>query len=269
MRASLLLLIIALPAAAGKVEAFPKPYEVFPRLLADPRQADFSAFYHGVNGRSVADLNVGHAWGLARWRSGDDLSILWQSGLEFGVASRLAFAGGGELDATDLTLAIPLEARRGGVSAKLSPFARSVHLGDDHVRRTGRAGFRPASHGLRAQAALEPTDATRFYGGVEYLDLPLSGGPGRWGLQSGGEWTGRELTAVSLLPTRPFAAADLWWRERVKWNADLRLTAGLKGTLKDGRVLRLQAGWFHGHSPFGQLYADPEHYWELGVALEF
>ena len=269
MRASLLLLLLAAPLAAQNGPASrPKPGEVFPPLLADPRQIQFSGSFYRHRGRNAFDLGMGRAWGVKRWRSGEDQSLLWEADVEGMSYSRFRVESGrGDFETVDFVGAIPLTVRRGDVAFKGSAFVENSHLGDDHIRRYGAVGFRYSTVGLRALASLDAHRAVRVYGGLtRYIhSVPA---PERWALQLGAEATSDDL-GLSRVPVRAYAATDFQPRERAGWNPDWRTVAGLKlGAPENGRVVRVQAGYHTGHSPFNQFYRERDHYADLSIVLE-
>jgi hypothetical protein len=267
-----LLLAAALAApAAATVDLFPRPNEIFPVLIADPRHIQLSASYYRLDGRDTSDLALGHAWGLTRWRSGMNQDWLWETDLEAMGTSRFALGGGvNEFETVDFFAAMPVTVRRGDASFKGTLFHESSHLGDDYIRRTGDAGFRYSTEGLRAQAALEPCPFARAYAGASYL-LHTVPAPERWSLQSGLEASTRDLLGWSKnVPLNLFLAEDLQWHERLRWNMDSHTVAGVKIRFRESptRAMRVQAGYFIGHSPYGEFFARRTHYADLSVSFE-
>jgi hypothetical protein len=260
---------LAAPAAAN-VDLFPKPNEIFPVLIADPRHVQLSASYYRLEGRDTSDVALGHAWGLTRWRTGMDQDWLWEWDLEGMAYSRFHLTGGvNEFETVDFLANLPVTVRRGDVSFKGGLFHQSSHLGDDYIRRTGDSGFRYSVEGLRAQAALEPCPFARVYGGAEYL-LHTVPSPDRWSLQTGLEASTNDLHWLKRMPTKLFLAEDLQSHERVGWNVDSHVVAGVKLHFRESpsRGARIGVGYFVGHSPFGEFYARRTHYADLSVALE-
>lgn len=264
-----LLLLAALPAAAG-VDLFPRPNEIFPVLVADPRHIQLSASYYRLDGRDESDVALGHAWGLTRGRLGLMQDWLWEADLEGMAYSRFHLGGGiNEFETVDFFAGLPLTIRRGDVSFKGTLFHESSHLGDDYIRRTGSTGYRYSVEGLRAQAAVDPFPFLRAYGGAEYL-LHTVPSPDRWSTQAGAELTSDDLHLSKRVPTRLFLAEDLQWHQRVRWNMDSHLVGGVKIGFRESpsRAMRVQAGWFDGHSSFGQFYATREQRVDLTVSFE-
>ena len=267
--AALLLAVLAAPAAA-KVDLFPRPNEIFPVLIADPRHVQLSASYYRLDGRDTSDIALGRAWGFSRWRAGENQDWLWESDLEGMAYSRFHLGGGvNEFETVDFLASLPVTVRRGDVSFKGALFHRSSHLGDDYIRRTGDAGFRSSMEGLSLQAALEPCRFARLYGGAEYL-LHTLPSPRRWSLQGGMELATDDLHWSRRAPVSLFVAEDLQSHERVQWNVDSHTLAGAKLSFRESpsRALRVAAGYFEGHSPFGEFYARRTHYADLSVSLE-
>ena len=268
---ALLLTFAALAApAAANVDLFPRPNEIFPALVADPRHIQLSASYYRLDGQNTSDIALGRAWGLTRWRSGENQDWLWEFDLEGMAYSRFRLGGGAnEFETVDFLGNLPVTVRRGDVSFKSGLFHQSSHLGDDYIRLTGDTGFRYSVEGLRAQAALDPWRFARGYIGSEYL-LHTVPSHGRWSVQSGIELSSGDLEWSKGAPTSLFLAEDLQWHERVQWNPDSHLVAGIKLSFRESpaRAVRVAVGYFTGHSPFGEFFARRTHYADLSVSLE-
>ncbi|UPT73836.1 MAG: DUF1207 domain-containing protein [Elusimicrobiota bacterium] len=266
MRANALLaVLLACPAAADSgLKAFPRADELFPVLLAAPKQFQLAASRYVLNDKSYSDLSLGHAWGLLRGRAGDQMTQ-WQWDARAMSYSRW---GGHGLEAVDLLGELPVAVRRGDVSALGSLFYESSHLGDDHIRRTGRPARRTNATGLRLIAAIEPWTWLRTYGGASFL-LDTEPSPKRWGLQAGAEVMSGDLGLSQAVPVRLYAAEDLQFPERVGFNPNSHAVIGAQlGWKGSRRTARLQVGYYSGHSYFGQFQADREHFADVAVILE-
>lgn len=267
MRNSLLALLLALAPAANAAEglqAFPKADEIFPKLLAAPKQFQLGVSRYSIYERTYSDLSLGHSWGLLRGRAGDQL-WLWQWDARAMSFSRW---NEGRLEAVDYLAELPVSVRRGDVSAIGSIFHENSHLGDDNIRRTGRAVKRTTETGLRVLLALEPWTFLRAYGGASYL-LDSAPSPKRGGLQAGLELMSDDLKLAKDFPVRLYAAEDLQMPERVAYNPNSRFAAGVKIGWKESRKsVRVQAGYYSGHSYFGQFQADTEHFADLSLIFE-
>jgi hypothetical protein len=249
---------------ARSLETFPRPDELFPKLLAAPKQFQLGASHYDLNGRATSDMSLGHSWGLLRDRAGDQM---WQWQWD---ARAMSFSrwSDGRLDAVDLLGELPVSVRRGDVSFIGSIFHESAHLGDDHIRLTGRAARRTTATGLRALMALEPWVWLRAYGGTSFL-LDTAPSPKRWGLQTGLEAMSKDLQLADDFPIRAYIAEDLRFPERVGFNPNSHLVAGLKVGYKNSqKSMRVQLGYYSGHSYYGQFQTDREHFADLSLIFE-
>lgn len=254
----------SITAHAEGIEAFPRADEIFPKLLAAPKQFQFGISRYALSGRALSDLSLGHSWGLLRGRAGDQL-WLWQWDARAMSYSRWADGG---LDAVDILGELPVAVRRGDISFTGSLFHENSHLGDDHIRRTGRAARRTTATGLRALAAIEPWTWLRAYGGVSFL-LDTAPTPKRWGLQAGLEVMSDDLHLADNFPVHTYVAEDLQMPESTGYNPNSRLAAGVKiGYKNSQKAARLQAGYYSGHSYYGQFQADREHFADLSLIFE-
>lgn len=270
--AAALLLLAALTsrAAAADVDLFPRPNVIFPLLIADPRHIQLSASYYRLNGRNTSDIALGHSWGLTRWRSGELDEWLWEADIEGMAYSRFQIGGGvNRFETVDFFANLPVTVRRGDIAFKGALFHESSHLGDDYIRETGNAGFRSSNEGLRLQGSLEPRRFARLYGGGTYLfhDVPVSA---PWSMQGGLEFFSDDLHWSKRVRTRFFVGQDFQWHQDVGWNMDSHTVTGLKINFRESmtRAMRVQLGYFTGHSPFGQFYTVRTHYADLSVAFE-
>ncbi|MBI5630286.1 MAG: DUF1207 domain-containing protein [Elusimicrobia bacterium] len=273
-RKTLLSLAFALSWIAGPVSAtvvsemFPNANELFARLLADPRQIQLSAAYYKLNGNNSADISLGHSWGMARWHSTDSLWF-WQWNIEGMAFSRFKLSGAvNEFQTVDFFANVPLEVRHGIYSGKFMLFHESSHLGDDYIRRTSNTGFRYSVDGLRALFSAEPWQFLRGYGGATFLMHSIPS-PKRGALQYGFELSSPEYNALRDTPVKAYLAQDFQFHENVSWNMNSRTAIGINIGFKEViRSMRLQIGYFKGHSPYGQFFAVPEQYTDIGISFD-
>ena len=268
MRSSVLALLLAAGAAsaraAGGLETFPRADELFPKLLAAPKQVVLGVSRYQLDGRGLSDLSLGHSWGLLRGRAGDQL---WQWQWDAQVMSYSRWAESG-LDAVDLYGALPVSVRRGDISFNGALFYQSSHVGDDRIRLGGRPPVRTTETGLRALAAIEPWTWLRAYGGPSLL-LDTAPSPKRWGLQAGLEVMSDDVHAAAGFPVRLYAAEDLQFPERTGFNPNSRVAGGVKINYKGSqRSMRVQLGYYSGHSYFGQFQANVERFTDLSLIFE-
>lgn len=266
------LLLIALSATAGAagLDLFPRPNEIFPLLIADPRHTQLSASYYRYSGQNTSDIALGGSWGLTRWRTGLLQDWLWELDLEGMAYSRFQIGGGiNEFETVDFFANLPVTVRRGDISFKGTLAHESSHLGDDYIRDTGNTGTRYSNESVRLQAAIEPRTWVRAYAGGDYLIHDVPAGK-RWALQDGLELFSPDLHWSHEVPTQLFVAEDLQWHQDVQWNADSHTVAGVKIHFRESmtRAMRVQFGYFTGHSPFGQFSTRREHYADLSIAFE-
>ena len=266
------LLLASLSAAAGatSVDLFPRPNEIFPLLIADPRHIQLSASYYRLDGQNTSDIGLGYSWGLTRWRSGELQDWLWEWDVEGMAYSRFQIGGGiNKFETVDFFANLPVTVRRGDVAFKGTLYHESSHLGDDYIRDTHNTGFRSSNEGVRLQASVEPRRYARLYGGTTYLlhEIPVAG---PWSLQGGLEFFSDDLTRSKRIRTRLFVAQDFQWHQDVQWNMDSHTVAGLKFNFHESltRAMRVQLGYFNGHSPFGQFYTQRTHYADVSLAFE-
>jgi hypothetical protein len=260
----------ATPAPAdGWVSAFPRGGEVFTPMIADPREIQLGADYYRRQGENDADVSLGHSWGLARWRTGLLSDWLWQVDIEGMAYTRFQIGGGiNEFETIDFFANLPVEVRKGPFSFKAELFHQSSHLGDDYIRDTGEFGYRYSVEGARGLASIDLFRYARVYGGATWLIHSIPA-PQRWALQSGLELASADLHWSSRVSTRVFVAEDVQSHENVQWNVNSNTLAGLKiGFPESPRAMRVQFGYFIGHSPFGEFYAQKEHYADFGISLD-
>lgn len=270
LAAAFLLAALSAPAAAASIDLFPRPNEIFPLLIADPRHIQVGASYYRLEGRNTSDIALGHSWGLTRWRTGSLQDWLWEADVEGMAYSRFTIGGGvNEFETVDFFANLPVTVRRGDVSFKGALFHESSHLGDDYIRRTGTDGFRSSSEGVRLQTALEPRRWGRLYAGGTYL-LHHVPDTGSGALQGGLEFFSDDMNWSKRALTRLFVGQDFQSHQDVRWNVDSHTVAGIKLSSREMpmRAMRFQLGYFDGHSPFGQFYTQRTHYADVSIVFE-
>ncbi|MFH1725964.1 MAG: DUF1207 domain-containing protein [Elusimicrobiota bacterium] len=270
-------LALSLLAASGPARAqefvygvLPETDQLFRRLLADPRQAQTALRYYRLEGDNLSDVALGNIWGMARWRVGGDDDWIFQLNVEGMGYSRFQLSGGiNEFRTIDFFANLPVEMRYGSFSARVTLFHESSHLGDDYIRRTNDRGFRYSVEGLGVIASYEPHPLVRVYGGGTGL---LDAIPRR---QEGSAQWGFELRTPDLRWHERhecwlYLAQDFKSLGRVRWNLNSKTNLGFRmGIPKVIRALRMHAGYFGGHSEYGQFFRDKEHYFDLGVSFDF
>ena len=89
-------------------------------------------------------------------------------------------------------------------------------------------------------------------------------------LQGGFEASSAEKPLTRDVLWSLYLAQDVESQEYVQWNPSAYSVLGVRLTgTESGRSLRLQLGYFAGHSPFGQFYNVLERYADCGIIFDF
>jgi hypothetical protein len=266
-----LILILVAGRAFGEEKGppFPEVGVLFPRLVADPRQAQTTAVYYRLAGEDMADVALGDTWGLRRWYFGESGDTAVQADVEgMGYSQFKLSRGVNEFETIDFFANVPVEIRRGPLSGRFTLFHESSHLGDDYIRSTGNTGSRYSVEGVRQVVSLDLGRFLRVYGGGGYLLHRVPNIPGG-SLQGGFELVSADLR-VSPPHARLYVAQDFQSKEYVGWNVNSNTEAGVRlGYDGVRRQLRLHVGHFQGHSPFGQFRDERVSYNSLGASFDF
>jgi hypothetical protein len=261
----ILLLLLSLAGAEEKVSIFPRPYQVFQPLFADPRQIQLGAYYYRLNGQNMGDVALGHSWGMARW-STRGWEMQWN--VEGMAYSRFQISGDvNKFQAIDFDLNVSLEASNGPLEAKAFVYHTSSHLGDDYIRDTGDQGFRYSLEGARLIVAGSPLRWLRLYGGGSRL-IHRTPAQKPDALQLGYEFRSPSFS-MEEHPALIYFAHDMQWRQRRHWNMTQRLVLGLRISENEGRrAARLHVGYQEGPSAFGQFFRRKEKQADIGITFE-
>ncbi len=253
------------PAPQSRV-AFGQSNEIFSPLLADPREIQLSTSYYRHHNTNTGEVALGHTWGMSRWYMGK-WAFQWDlAGMAY---SQFLVSGDvNKFETVDFIGRLPLEVRRGWFSGRFMLFHQSSHLGDDYIRDTGNTGFRYSVDGLRGQLSADLTDWARTYVGGIYL-LHSVPSPDRSQVQSGFELMSRDMGYLQHYTFKYYAAQDVEWWENVGWNPNSNSVIGVRlGEPEGDRAMRLELGYFVGHSPYGQFYAQKDHYADIKIAFD-
>ena len=265
-----------LPLPSAGSDVLPTGQSLFRPLLADPRQIQSLVSYYRFQGHNAADAALGGVFGLLRHDWGSWKSQWDVAGMAY---SRFYISGDvNHFETEDFFADLPWELRRGNFSTRLTLYHESSHLGDDYIRTNGSSGlFSSGLPGHRfSQEAFQaefsedlPSVWLRLYAGDTQI-LHTIPSLGRQILQWGAQEQSPVLWRDSRSSLDAFLAWDLQYREYNQWNINSNLVAGIKlSSLKTGRDVRLQLGWFDGHSPFGQFILERERYADVGFAIDF
>jgi hypothetical protein len=269
--AALLAAAAAAPArAAGLSQSFvlfPESEQVFRQLIADPRHIALGASYYRLGGKDTSDVALGHSWGLTHWDSNGHY-WQWQTNLEAMAYSRFTVGGSvNQFETVDFFANLPLAVKHGIWSFRGTLFHESSHLGDDYIRRTGNTGFRYSVEGLQFHASVDPLPWLRAYAGMKYL-FHTVGPSGSKTAHYGLELTSRDVNGGTRFPMRLFIAEDAQNNEFNDYNINSNTEVGvIVGYREVKRFMRVHAGYFTGHSPYGQFFNNREHYLDLGISF--
>ena len=275
LKTALALLFLS-PAAAPAAQWFPESGELFQKLIADPRAVQTKVSYYRLDGYDEADVALGKSWGIYRWRAG---SWDWQSDVEGMAYGRFRIGGGiNRFEVVDYFANLPVEFRKGNFSGQFTLYHESSHLGDDYIRQNGApqaasTSLPGARFSMEAAKAIFSEDflgrTLRLYGGdVQILHTirPL----GRQFIEWGGLAKTHVLWRAGGLAISGYASWDLQSREYIHWNINSYSVAGIKiVSEKTGHSVRVQGGYFDGHSPYGQLLFLREHYADMAFLFDF
>jgi hypothetical protein len=254
------------PTGPARYKAFPDA-ELFPALIADPRQPRFSlSFQHyktpteTFNAGSVA---LGEYFGFTSGFLGE--SGLSQFGIQAGVFALFNLqAPSMDLINADYWVAFPLSYRKGPWSYVLRLYHQSSHLGDEFILgNPGVDRVNVSYEGLELLSAYE-WDYLRVYGGGGYLfhsssDLaPLY-------VHFGSEYVYPRIFGDSDF----IAALDIRSAEEVEWDGSYSYQVGLELHGLTRRRMRLMLEHFRGRSPNGQFYQEKLRYTGIGMYLVF
>lgn len=242
--------------------------EVFHPLMADPREVQILGSFYEYQGHNTGDVALGHSWGMARWSTTNDWKLQWDvEGMGY---SRFRVSGGvNEFETIDFYLNLPVEFRKGIWSGRFMLFHQSSHLGDDFIRRTGNTGFRYSDEGFKTQLSVDALRGLRLYAGQIWLIHRIPQFE-RWVLQTGFELTSPPAFLFGHdFPSFFYLASDLQSRQNVKWNLASNTVLGWRLRFRESpRAVRVQIGYFEGHSSFGQFFSQMEHYFSASLVFE-
>ncbi|MBA3731557.1 MAG: DUF1207 domain-containing protein, partial [Gammaproteobacteria bacterium] len=181
------------PAPLGKDEGALPAGELFPPLLADPRQPRFAAHYqaHDIPGAgfNAGLAAIGDSFALARaaTRAGR-----FELGIQAGIFSLFNLDTASlNLINTDFVIGFPVSYRRGAFSARGRVYHQSSHLGDEFL--LGNPGVERINLSYEDAELLLAYDlpGIRVYGGGGYIFAANPGlDPAHWhaGLET--RWPG-------------------------------------------------------------------------------
>lgn len=232
--------------------------QIFRSPMADPFEPASRIRFGGGN------LDFGLALPLAVYTS-ESATSAWQVGFLGGITARF----GSErttlyLKSADFHAGIPLSFRRGKWSARAQFYHVSSHLGGDYENLSGFQPFHYSREALQGLVAYDAPHNLRIYGGPTLL-VRTYPRVGRWAIQAGTEWFPHSLSGRRW---HAYLADDFQTRGEVKWQTTISVEPGIQFTTRKGEpVARLEAWFYSGQAPFGELYRERER--EAGAQFIF
>lgn len=232
--------------------------QIFRPPMADPFEPASLIRYGG------SDLDFGLALPLAVYTSESKTSD-WQVGFLGGIAARF----GSErttlyLESADFHAGIPFTFRKGKWSGRAEFYHVSSHLGGDYASLSGFQPFHYSREALQGLLAYDAPHHLRIYGGPTLL-VRTYPRVGRWTMQIGTEWFPARLSGDHW---KAYLADDFQTRGEVAWQTNISVEPGVQWTTRKGEpVARVEAWFYSGQDPFGELFREREHV--VGAQLVF
>ena len=248
---------------------FPVGGSIFPKLLADPEEVQTTAKYFRLHGEDIIDFSVGNNWGIRRWEAGPVNDWAFQLDISGVIIPRFKVNNMVEMEAVDYIVNLPLEIRHVILSARISPFHQSAHLGDNFIQQTGQQRIGYSREGVQSVLAVDPFQLLRVYAGATQL-LHTVPDVGRTTVQGGLElrsptWQGAQESDYYV-----YLAQDEQAKEEVNWDVNSDTQLGVAIGFRDvPRKFRIYANYFTGHSTFGQFYREKESLLGVGIGFDF
>lgn len=262
---------------AGEAEGavwFPEG-DLFCPLLADPKaersflsllRGEFSTLTEDTEAAGIGAVGLADRFVLVRWggpQPGD--------GVQVGVAGAI-FAqfdlGTPSLDLinADYLVGIPVTARWGGLSSRLTVLHQSSHLGDEYLLRSEleRENLSFEAMDLVLSQELGPV---RFYGGGQYL---FNREPEL--LEPLVAHAGAEVRVGALRGPRIVGAVDVKSSEQQEWEPAWSARAGVeiarwRHPEHPPRLFAVLAEFYRGPSPYGQFFREDIQYFGIGLSF--
>lgn len=243
----------------------PGAHDLFPSLMADPRELQFAArAVLPVDHKLLGEAAMGDYLGLYRWAlpfPGQYLQVSVGGGA-FGLFDLASTTN--DMQVVDFYANLPVDWRKGKWSVRFMPYHTSSHLGDDYLKATDQTTVKHSWDNLLGLVAYEPWNRLRLYGGYTYVMRTLPEGLQRNALQAGFEWHSAWWAHGRL---RGYWANDFQSWQRTQWNPQYNSQWGIKlnRSAGDPRGISVFVEFGTGHQPQGQFYLNKETHWVLGL----
>ncbi|MGH9375219.1 MAG: DUF1207 domain-containing protein [Terriglobia bacterium] len=182
------------------------------------------------------------------------------SGWQIGFLGGIVAGFGSErttlyLKSADFHAGIPISFRKGKWSARFQFYHVSSHLGGDYQNLSGFQDFHYSREEIQGLVAYDLPHHVRIYGGPRVL-VRTYPSVGRWTFQAGTEWFPPSLSGHYW---KLYLADDFQTRQEVKWQTNISIEPGIQWTTRKGEpITRLEAWFYSGQEPFGELYTRRE-----------
>ncbi len=291
----LALSLLAIPCAAAGQGGFVAEHRLFPSPVAAPREPTFEA------GLVMTDLFGGShppverpplifrdsaaaahefqaiaamggtvpVWQALSWSDGGVLV-----GIQAGIFGRFRIESPArDLVAADWIVGLPIEVRKGRLSARLRPLHWSAHLGDELMQNSAAVRIPFSFESLDALVGYRAFGPVRVYGGGSvnfHSDTETLPRLQRLGMKDRGRiQLGTDAETYPWYEGRLGYVFGLDWQsaERTDWASQLSAAAGLSFH-NQVYAAQLRARFFSGPSPLGQFFRTHETYWGVDLVIE-
>ncbi len=231
----------------------------------EPRMAVKLTTLEYDKSKNIIDTSIGATFGFLRFSGEEPSGLVVQQ--DFFAVARTRFAHLGYQVAADYSFGFPLTAAWGPWHGKFGFEHTSTHQGDRDLLKFGRRD-QLVRNELVLGAGRFLGDQWRVYGVAGYA-VSLSAArkvPSRydWGV----EWYGRGPTGFC---GRPFAAFDMDLRGEQGYEPGVTAQVGWYWGQMGRRMgaLRTVLEYYDGKSPFGGFQREREHWFGVGLAVDY
>ena len=263
---------------------FPQTTELFPPIIANPRQVVYSLGYRfgdQVIGDHVIPVSLGDDFPIFRW-----LDVLcWHGDLQIGIEAGIWVVfnidvpapninGGTELVNTDYYAGIPITYAVNKWAFRLRGYHISSHLGDEFlVNHPGYDRKNPSFEAIDFFFSYQANDIFRFYGGPGVIihsdkSFPMKYVYADYGAEA--RFWGKKIYYHKLYGNA-FAGAYFRSWQRLNWQFDGTFVLGYEWSKIQGvgRKIRLFGEFHHGFSLEGQFFRRKTTYGSVKMAYGF
>lgn len=270
----ILALLVALFGVIGPAMAidygtfsFPPAHELFTPLQADPTEPHFGfSLGDPVAQRAIARVDVGDYLGIYRWALPGEGGAL-QLNVGGAIFTRFDATPAHSLQVIDYYGNVPLDFRRGRVSARMMFYHDSSHLGDDYLRENNIQSVDHSWEALRGIVSVQASKVFRLYGGYTTAIHTKPAWDGLRALQGGLEIY---FNTFAHGFWHPYWANDVQSWQRTGWDPTWTSQIGFKAgeSYSRGRGITYFLQFQHGPRYEGQFYTNRETIWSVGLKFE-